>query len=154
MLTDPGRTAGLLVRPALEGVVERRQVIVSRRGGDEPVGEPRVLGKQRAVQVGPDHLVAAHALRTTGAVVAVALEHAAQGLRAGTEAGAAAVVLEAGQHLGTVIPEAGEVDLDRDVADEPRAVLAHRADVDEPQAGDALVAELVAVAEQLVAAAD
>ena len=46
-----------------------------------------------------------------------------------------------------------ELDLDRDVADQPRAVLAHGAQVDQPDAGQLLVAELVGVAEQLVAAA-
>ena len=71
------------------------------------------------------------------------------GVRARSEAGPAAVVLEAGEHA-----PAAEVDLDRDVADQPRAVLAHRLEVDQPEAGQVLVAERVAVAEQLVAAAD
>ena len=48
---------------------------------------------------------------------------------------------------------AGQAHLDRDVADQPRAVLAHRVQVDEPDPGDPLVAELVVVAEELVAAA-
>ena len=47
-----------------------------------------------------------------------------------------------------------EVDLDRDVADQPRPRLADGLEVGEPEPGDPLVAELVAVAEQLVAAAD
>ena len=47
-----------------------------------------------------------------------------------------------------------EIDLDRDVADQPRAVLAHGLEVDEADAGQLLAAELVGVAEQLVAAAD
>src|SRR4029077_1840776 len=44
--------------------------------------------------------------------------------------------------------------LDRDVADQARALRAHGAEVDEPDARDLLVAELVGVAEELVAAAD
>ena len=72
------------------------------------------------------------------------------GSRAGPEMRAPAVVLEARQH-----PRAGaEVDLDRDVADQPRAGVAHGLEVDEPDAGEPLAAELVGVAEQLVAAAD
>ena len=66
---------------------------------------------------------------------------------------AAGVVLEAGEDApgGAV---AVEVDLDRDVADQARAVGADRLEVDEAEARDLLVGERVAVAEQLVAAAD
>ena len=46
-----------------------------------------------------------------------------------------------------------ELDLDRDVADQPRPVRADRAQVDQADAGQRLVAELVGVPEQLVAAA-
>ena len=49
---------------------------------------------------------------------------------------------------------AAELGLDRDVADQPRALLADRAQVGEAEAGQRLLAELVALAEQLVAAAD
>src|SRR5206468_9972147 len=65
---------------------------------------------------------------------------------------APAVVLEAGEHARAVEP--GQLDLDRDVADQPRALLAHGAHVDEADAGDLLVAQRVGVPEQLVAAAD
>ena len=52
-------------------------------------------------------------------------------------------------------PSLVEAHLDRDVADQPRAVgRADRLEVDEAEAGDLVVAELVAVAEQLKAAAD
>ena len=93
---------------------------------------------------------AAYALEAVAAVVAVALEHAAERLRAGPQVRAPAVVLEAREHPRA----AAEVDLDRDVADQARAWVAHGLEVDEPDAGQPLAAELVGVAEQLVAAAD
>ena len=49
---------------------------------------------------------------------------------------------------------AAEVDLDRDVADQPRAGLADGVERGDAEALDPLVAELVGGAEQLVAAAD
>ena len=96
-------------------------------------------------------LAAADALEAAGAVVAVTLEDAAERRGARSEPRAAAVVLEARQHArrGRV-----QLHLDRDVADQPRAVLADGLEVDQPDAGQGLVAERVAVAEQLVAAAD
>ncbi len=66
------------------------------------------------------------------------------------QVGAPAVVLEAGDRPRAV----AEVGLDRDVADQPLARLAHRLQVGQPEPGQALLAQLVAVAEQLVAAAD
>ncbi len=74
---------------------------------------------------------AADALEAAGAVVAVALEHAAERRGARSEPRAAAVVLEAREHAG---PAGSQVDLDRDVADQPRAVLAHGLEVDEADA--------------------
>ena len=44
----------------------------SERQLDQPVGEPDVLRQQRPVQVGADHVAAAHALEAVLAVVAVA----------------------------------------------------------------------------------
>ena len=49
---------------------------------------------------------------------------------------------------------APEVDLDRDVADQARAGVAHGFEVHQADAREALAAQLVGVAEQLVAAAD
>ena len=60
------------------------------------------------------------------------------------------MVLEARDHLRPAF----EVGLDRAVADQARARLADRAQVHQPDSGQLLVAELVAAAEQLVAAAD
>ena len=62
-----------------------------------------------------------------------------------------AVVLEAGEHPPTARVE---LDLDRDVADQPRPVGADRAQIDQPDPGQRLVAELVGVSEQLIATAD
>src|SRR5436190_3872085 len=60
------------------------------------------------------------------------------------EVGAAAVVLEAGED-----PRArAEVGLDRDVADQPRARVADRLQVDQPQPWQLLLTQLVGVAEQ------
>src|SRR5215208_3860791 len=55
--SDPGGAARGGVRGVLERVVERRQPIRgdSERGGGQPVGEPGVLGKQRAMEVRPQH---------------------------------------------------------------------------------------------------
>ena len=47
-----------------------------------------------------------------------------------------------------------QINLDRDVADQPRAGLTHRLQVDQAKARQALLAELVAAAQQLVATAD
>ena len=64
---------------------------------DQAIGEPGVLGQQRAVQVGADHVRPPHPLEAVPAVVAVAADHPAQGLGAVAEVGAPAVVLEPGQ---------------------------------------------------------
>src|SRR3954466_12992815 len=50
----PHRAARLAGRGVLQIVIERRELVLPGGGGDQPVGEPRVLGQQRAVQVGPD----------------------------------------------------------------------------------------------------
>src|SRR5581483_34427 len=103
-----------------------------------------------AVQVGPDDVAGPHALEPVGPVVAVPAQDPPERHRRGPQVGAPAVVLEAGQH-----PRPGaEVRLDRDVSDQARAGLAHGLEVGEAQALDPALAELVAVAEELVAAAD
>ena len=89
----------------------------------------------------------AHALGARAPGVAVPAQHAPERRLATPEVGAPAVVLEAREHARAV--EAGELDLDGDVADEPWPVRSHRAQVDEPDAGDPLGAQLVVVAEQL-----
>src|SRR5262245_19162162 len=105
------------------------------------VCEPGVLRQQRAVQVGADQVVAAHALLAVAAVVAVPLDDAAVRPGAVTQVCAAAVVLEAGEQL-----RAGpEVDLDRDVANQARARLAHGLEVGETEARPLLLVELVTV---------
>src|SRR3954452_22455669 len=93
------------------------------------------------------------ALGPGAAVVAVALEHAAQRSLGAAQRGTAAVVLEPRQDARPIQPV--QLDLDRDVADQPRAVDRALGDeVDEPDPGHALVAELVVIAEQLDATAD
>ena len=101
------------------------------------------------MQVGPDHVARVDALEAVAAVVAVPLEHPPERALAAAEVGPPAVVLEAGDDARA----AAEVGLDRAVADQPRSGLAHRPEVDEADARQLLAAELVGVAEQLVAAA-
>jgi kynurenine formamidase len=78
------------------------------------------------------------------------VEDPPQGLGVAAEVGAPAVILEPGEDPRG----AAELGLDRDVADQPRARLADGLEVGQAEARQALLAELVAVAEQLVAAAD
>ncbi len=65
----------------LELVVERYECFGIRVqcGRDQPVGEPGVLGKQRAVQIGPHHGARTGALEATAAVVPVAFEDTPEG---------------------------------------------------------------------------
>ena len=99
----------------------------------------------------PIRLCAAHALEAVAAVVAVALD--APGRAAARRRRGRCGRRGSRSRRATRGPGA-EVDLDRDVADQPRARLAHRLQVGEAEPGQLLLAELVAVAEQLVAAAD
>src|SRR5262249_52311779 len=69
---------------------------------------------------------------------------------AGAEVGTAAMVLEAGQDSRSL----AEADLDRDVADQAWTGLADGLEVGDAESGNRAVPELVAMAEQLVAAAD
>src|SRR6476469_9472431 len=149
------RLPGVLVGGCLEPVVERRQlglgaVSPGQSELDQAIGEPGVLGQERTVEVGTDHVRPPHPLQAIGAVVAVAPNHPAQGLGTVAQVRPPPVVLEAGQLPGPL----AQVDLDLDVADQPRAWLAHRLQLGEAEAGDPIVAQLVAVAEELVTAAN
>ena len=95
--------------------------------------------------------VAADALEAVAAVVAVALDDPAEWLGAGRRGRCGR---RGSRSRRRRCGPLAEVDLDRDVADQPRAGLAHGLEVGEAEARDPLVAELVGVAEQLVAAAD
>ena len=127
---------------ALEPVVERLDFLDSQRRGDQPVGEPGVLRQQRPVQVGPDHVGAARALDRCRAVVAVAAQHPPERLALGAE-----VVRPPwfSKPASTRAP-AVELDLDRDVADQPRAVARAPCAVEQADALDLLVAERVGAA--------
>ena len=136
-------------------VVERGELggVATQRGGGEPVREPAVLGQQRAMQIGTEDgavRTTADALVTGAAVIPMTAKDASEWALRRSQAGAAAVVLEAGEHPR----QPAEVDLDGDVADQPRAVLAHGLEVDQADARQPLTSEFVGVAEQLVAAAD
>src|SRR3954465_6160535 len=59
--SNTGSAAGTGVGGVLEGVVERLEL--DPQGElDQAVRQPHVLGEQRAVQVGTDHVAAVHAL--------------------------------------------------------------------------------------------
>ena len=61
------------VRGLLQRVVRERLELDAQRELDQPVRQPDVLGQQRPVQVGADHVAAVHALEAVAAVVAVPL---------------------------------------------------------------------------------
>ena len=83
-----------LVRERLElGRLAARRV--GERLREQPVREPRVARQQRAVQVRPDRAPDAAALEPALAVVAEAVDDAAERQRAVVEVRAAGVVLEA-----------------------------------------------------------
>src|SRR5688572_28659508 len=106
---------------------------------DQAVGEPSVLRKEWTIEVGAEEVQPAYAFPARPAVVSVALDHAAERRRVRAEVGPSAVVLEAGQE-----PRApAQVHFDRDVSDQPRAVLPNRLEVGEAQPLDPLRAELV-----------
>src|SRR2546423_571544 len=81
--------SGLGVGGVLEGVVERLERVEAEGRGDEPVGEPGVLGQQRAVEIRADHGAPPHALVPRRAVVAMALQHAPERLLTGAQGRAA-----------------------------------------------------------------
>src|SRR4051812_6825866 len=80
-LLDAGRAAGAVVRGVLQSVVERGELHAEREL-DQTVGEPHVLGQERAVQVGADDVAAVHALEAVVAVVALSPQHPSERLLA------------------------------------------------------------------------
>src|SRR3954468_21509538 len=70
--SQPCGAAGALVGCLLERVVGQWLELGVQGQLDQPVGEPRVLRQQRTVQIGADHVAAAHALVAVAVVVAVA----------------------------------------------------------------------------------
>ena len=131
-----GRAAEL-VRGVLERVVERRER--ARREPSavavEPVGEPGVLGQQRAVQVGADDVRARRRGRPRIAAAPSLpwpAQHAARAARSPAPRRVRPPWFS--KPASTARAAGREVDLDRDVADQPRAVLAHGLEVDEADA--------------------
>src|SRR5690554_5819765 len=93
--SDAGGAARALVRGVLERVVERAQrAVEAERLLDEPVGEPRVLREERAVEVRPDDETLADALEPARPGVPVAAQDPPEGGDALAEVRAAPVVLE------------------------------------------------------------
>src|SRR5262245_54026194 len=136
------------VRERLELRFRARQAADRER--DQPVGEPGILRQEGPVQVGADQVEAPDSLESVAPVVTVTVQDPAERLRTRAEVRAPAVVLEPGQHPASL----SEIHLDRDVADQPRAGFAYGLEVGDPEAGDRLLAELIAVPEQLIAATD
>src|SRR5437588_7180982 len=84
--SDARGPARLEMRRILEAVVERgKRLRAAERACDQPVGEPGVLGQERAVQVGADDPAAADALAPVPSVVAVTAEDPAERARVGPE---------------------------------------------------------------------
>src|SRR5689334_20796265 len=153
ILSAGGGAKSGFVRPGLELVGKRLELRARARSaldgeGDQVIREPSVLGEQRAMEVCPDQVEALHSLVSVATVVPVTVHDAAErhGIRA--EVGASAMVLEAGEDLWPC----AEVDLDRDVADQPRTWLSDRLQVGDPEPGNGFLSKLVAVAEQLIPA--
>src|SRR2546425_5655222 len=98
--------------------LEQRQIACSMgdRLGEQPVGEPRVAGQQRSVEVGADRPAEPAALVTTLSVVAEPGHDAAQRLGAGVEDRPPGVVLEAGERP---LRAGLELAFEQDVADHP-----------------------------------
>ena len=122
----PAAAARVGVRGVLERVVERRQRLVEpERRGDQPVGEPRVLGQQRAVEVGADHVCRARTpSKPERARVAVA--RAARGRAAAAPAPRCVRPPWFSKPARTRGRQARQLDLDGDVADQSRAVARAR----------------------------
>src|SRR5437763_12485895 len=106
------RAPGACVRGVLELVARQGLELGPECELDQAIREPRVLRQQRTVQVGADHVAAPDALEAVLAVVAEALDHAAEWLLVGAEVCAPAVILEAGDDARAV----AELGLDRAVA--------------------------------------
>src|SRR5229473_5013352 len=150
----PGAGQDIFVGGDLGGVIESREVrdAATLEGSpDQVVGEVRVLGQERTVQVGPQDSTLQAAFGVVLTVVAEAHAHVPQGFGLRPEERAAAVVLETDEGRGR---DVGQVGVDDDIADES-ALACVGADVDQADAGESLaLAGLVVVAEELVAAAD
>ena len=116
----------------------------------QAVGEDRVLGEEGAVEVSAEGVAVDGAFVAVRAVVAVAVDHPRQALAAGTEVGAAAVVLEANQGLGVV--GAGDK-----VANAAAGLGARvlRVEIEDAEAGEVVAHRgAVVTSEELVAAAN
>jgi hypothetical protein len=118
---------------------------------EQPVGEPRVAGEERAVQIGPDRAADATALRAARAVVAEARHDATERLGARVQRRSPRMVLEAGNRPALAGNELG---IEQDIADHP-TLACNRVQREQADAGQLLaVPEAVEAAQQLVAAAD
>src|SRR5260370_11183179 len=150
--TALGPGEDLLVSGDFGGVVQRGEVIDAatlERAPDQVVGELRVLGQQRTVEVRAEDGPLEAAFGVILAVVAEAHAHAAERPSFRPQVRTPAVILEADQGLWV---ETGQVGVDDHVADES-ALAGFGAHVDEADAGEPLaVGGLVVVAKELVAA--
>src|SRR6266851_188333 len=151
---DLARGSGedLFVRGDFGGIVQRGEVLDAatlERTPDQVVGEMRVLGQQRTVEVRAEDGSLQAAFGVILAVVAEAHAHAAKRPGFRPQVRATAVILEADEGLWVKV---GHVGVDDHIANES-ALAGLGANVDEADAGEALaVSGQVVVAEELVAA--
>src|SRR5207237_3769507 len=100
-LATAGSSGGCRVGSLFEAVIEGQQAaitILSFEGdSEETVGEGWVLRQQGSMKVSAEGVAVAGALEAAFAVVAKAVHHRGKRRAAGTQVGAAAVVLKAGQ---------------------------------------------------------
>jgi ribonuclease G len=108
----PLKSGGYLVIDQTEAMTTV-DVATEQGSSQQIVGEPRILGQNRAVQVRPEGVLIHHAFQPIGDVVAEAVQHAAHCFDLFGEISLSAVVLETYQRA----PLAGEVALDDSVAD-------------------------------------
>src|SRR5216684_2343212 len=151
---DLARGSGedLFVRGDFGGIVQRGEVLDAatlERTPDQVVGEMRVLGQQRTVEVRAEDGSLQAAFGVILTVVAEAHAHVAERPGFRPQVRATAVILEADEGLWV---EVGHVGVDDHIANES-ALAGLGANVDEADAGEALaVGGQVVVAEELVAA--
>jgi hypothetical protein len=133
-------------RVILDGVEPGGRSAPLQDGVGDRVGQLRVPGEDRAVQVGGEQVAAARPLGPVGAVVAVAADHRRQWLRSRPQHRPPAVVLEPGEQAPARHP--------RDHLADAAGRLGHRLEVEHAQPRHAPAGAVgVDLAEELEAAA-
>src|SRR3990170_51893 len=144
-----------IMRPDLQGIVERREVdqliAPAKRHLDEMIGEPRILRQERAVEVRPIHGATDGPFGMVLPIVPESHDDLPERGRPGTEPRPPAVILEADERRAPEMRAA-----DYDIADEPsrRRPGVFGGEIEESHSHEVLaVAGTVVVPQQLIAAA-